>query len=126
MDSCKENLITHEINEVEEMLHDVYVGLSEEEMIEHSHHKKLEHTVLLLRNMAVAMAVALFAISLFHVPGSSIYKGIAYFLGSFAYFGEILILTDCFTTRVPHAEMFMAYCFGPMYILLGISYFMGH
>ena len=39
---------------------------------------------------------------------------------------EVLLLTDCFRTRVPHSEMFMAYCFGPMYILLGISYLLGH
>ena len=50
----------------------------------------------------------------------------AYFLGAGAYFGEFMLLTDCFTERVPHQEMFMAYCFGPLYLLLGMSYLLGH
>ena len=39
------------IHEVEEVIHDVYVGLSEEELISHSHHKRLEHWILILRNL---------------------------------------------------------------------------
>ncbi len=114
------------LHEVEEVIHDVYVGLSEEDILAHSRHKRLEHNILLLRNIAVAFAVFLFFISLAPFHGSSICKGTAYFLGSAAYFCEIAILTDCFSAKVPHSEMFMAYCFGPMYILLGISYLLGH
>ena len=114
------------LNKVEEVVHDIYDGLSEEELIAHSHHKKLEHTILLLRNLAVAVAAILFFISLFPVHSANTCKAVAYFLGAGAYFSEILLLTDCFRTRVPHSEMFMAYCFGPMYILLGISYLLGH
>lgn len=110
------------VQEVEEVIHDVYEGLAEEELISHSHHKKLEHYILIFRNVAVGLAVVLFAVSLFHLPGSNTCKGIAYFLGAAAYFSEILLLTDCFSEKVPHQEMFMAYCFGPMYILLGLSY----
>ena len=102
------------IHEAGDVLHDVLEGLSEEDIISHSHHKKLEHGVLL------------FFISMFHIPGEHILKGIAYFLGAAAYFSEFILLTDCFTERVPHQEMFMAYCFGPLYILLGLSYLMGH
>ena len=124
------NKLHHEmeevIHEVEEVIHDVYEGLSEEELISHSHHKKLEHWVLLLRNVAVAIAVLLFIVSLSHTPGSNACKAVAYFLGAAAYFSEIVLLTDCFTERIPHQEMFMAYCFGPMYVLLGVSYLMGH
>ena len=94
----------------------------EEELLAASHHKRVEHTVLLLRNLAVAAASVLFFVSLFHVPCRYLLKAIAYFLGAAAYFGEILLLTDCFTQKVPRREMFMAYCFGPMYILLGVSY----
>lgn len=114
------------IHEVEDVIHDVYEGLSEEEVISHSHHQTLEHWFLLIRNLAVGLAMILFLLSLFHIPGTNFMKALAYFLGSAAYFAEIVILTDCFSTRVPHREMFMAYCFGPMYILLGISYLMGH
>ena len=101
-------------------------GLSEEEVISHSHHKKLEHVILLIRNIAVGCAVVLFFVSLFDLSFSHTLKAVAYFLGAAAYCGEIVILTDCFSTRVPHREMFMAYCFGPMYILLGLSYLLGH
>lgn len=114
------------IHEAGEVLHDVIEGLSEEEVISHSHHKKLEHLILLIRNIAVALAVVLFLASLLHVSHGSMLKAIAYFLGAAAYFAEFLLLTDCFSTRVPHREMFMAYCFGPMYILLGLSYLLGH
>ena len=114
------------IHDVEDAIHDVYEGLSEEELISHSHHKTAEHYILIIRNVAVALAVVLFAISLFHFEGNNILKAIAYFLGAAAYFSEILLLTDCFSERVPHQEMFMAYCFGPMYILLGLSYLLGH
>jgi len=114
------------IHEVEEVIHDVYEGLSEEELISHSHHKTAEHYILIFRNVAVALAVVLFALSLFHLSISHLLKGVAYFLGAAAYFSEILLLTDCFSEKVPHREMFMAYCFGPMYILLGLSYLLGH
>ena len=42
--------------------------------------------------------------------------------GAGAYVAEILILTDGFRRKVPQKELFMAYCFGPLYILLGLSY----
>ena len=44
------------------------------------------------------------------------------FCGAGAYVAEILILTDGFRRKVPQKELFMAYCFGPLYILLGLSY----
>ena len=68
----------------------------------------------------------LFIASLLHAPMEALLKGIAYFFGAAAYFCEIVLLTDCFTAKVPHKELFMAYCFGPMYILLGLSYLLGH
>ena len=49
-------------------------------------------------------------------------RAAAYFLGAGAYFAEILVLTDGFRRKVPQKELFMAYCFGPLYILLGLSY----
>ena len=49
-------------------------------------------------------------------------RAIAYFCGAGAYVAEILILTDGFRRKVPQKELFMAYCFGPLYILLGLSY----
>ena len=114
------------IHEAGEVIHDMLEGLSEEELISHSEHKKIDHFVLLIRNIAVGMAVVLFLISLSHLSISHLLKGVAYFLGAAAYFAEFVLLTDCFSKRIPHQEMFMAYCFGPLYILLGLSYLMGH
>ena len=111
------------LHDVEEAIHEVYETIAEEEeLLSHSVHQKLDHWLLRLRNAAVLLAAVLFLISLFHVPGKYVLKAIAYFLGAAAYFSEIFLLTDCFRTKVPHQEMFMAYCFGPMYILLGLSY----
>ena len=87
---------------------------------------EIEHAVLLVRNIAVGAALVLFIASLLHAPMEALLKGIAYFFGAAAYFCEIVLLTDCFTAKVPHKELFMAYCFGPMYILLGLSYLLGH
>ncbi len=114
------------IHHAEDMIHDVIEGLSEEEVISHSTHKKAEHIALLIRNIAVGAAVGLFLLSLCPFTFRYTLKAIAYFLGAAAYCAEFVILTDCFTEQVPHREMFMAYCFGPMYILLGLSYLLGH
>lgn len=114
------------IHHAEEVIHDVWEGLSEEEVISHSTHKKTEHVALLIRNLAVGAAVVLFLLSLCPFSFRYTLKAIAYFLGAAAYCAEFVILTDCFTEQVPHREMFMAYCFGPMYILLGLSYLLGH
>ena len=114
------------IHHAEDAIHDVLEGLSEEDVISHAVHKRAEHIALLVRNIAVGLAVVLFLISLFPISFYNILKAIAYFFGAVAYCAEIVLLTDCFTTRVPHREMFMAYCFGPMYILLGLSYLLKH
>ena len=110
------------LQDVEEVLHELQEGLSEEALISSNHDKRLGHWFLLLRNGAVLCAAALFVASILRAPGANLLQAVAYFLGALAYFCEILILTDCFHQKVPHREMFMAYCFGPLYLLLGISY----
>lgn len=95
---------------------------SERELLAESHHKRAERAFLHLRNTAVTLAAALFLGSLPHTGIRYLLKAIAYFFGAAAYLCEILLLTDCFTRKVPHRELFMAYCFGPVYLLLGISY----
>ena len=77
-----------------------------------SRHRRRLHGRCCAAIPAVALAALLFILSLIHVPGSSVLKAAAYFLGALAYLGEIVILTDWFSQRVPHREMFMAYCFG--------------
>ena len=78
-----------------------------------------EHVLLVARNLAAGAAAALFlALADIH----KLLRAIAYFCGAGAYVAEILILTDGFRRKVPQKELFMAYCFGPLYILLGLSY----
>ena len=78
-----------------------------------------EHVMLVVRNLAAAVLfLASFALADIH----KLLRAAAYFLGAGAYFAEILVLTDGFRREVPQKELFMAYCFGPLYILLGLSY----
>ncbi len=93
------------------------------EDVSHSGHAATGLLFLTLRNCFVLLAVILFVIEFFVSDEvRHILKACAYFSGAVAYVFEILIETDLFTTKVPHHEMFMLYCFGPLYILLGLSY----
>lgn len=118
--------MSHLREEMDRAVHQVREALSEDDLIAQSRHRGRLHLILRLRNLAVATAAVLFVLSLIHVPGSSILKAVAYFLGAVAYLGELLLLTDCFTHRIPHRELFMIYCFGPLYLLLGVSYLLDH
>lgn len=101
--------------------------LDEEELISHSRHPQLERLFLTLRNIAAALAVFVFLLSLLtDLPIYTKLKAVGYFFGAAAYLFEMALLTDCFTEEVDHKEMFMAYCFGPLYVLMGISYLTGH
>ena len=73
-------------------------------------------------DVAAGAAAALFLASFALADIHKLLRAIAYFCGAGAYVAEILILTDGFRRKVPQKELFMAYCFGPLYILLGLSY----
>ncbi len=88
----------------------------------HSTHRKLDYAMLLTRNLLVGAAAILFICSFFIDSIYHIFKAIAYFCGTLAYLLELLLLTDCFRTKVPHKEMFMVYCLGPLYLLMGLNY----
>lgn len=98
----------------------------EEDVISESAHKHLDRIFLWLRNISVLIALLLFLSSLLPVTFPHLHRGVAYMFGAGAYFFEILLVTDAFRKKLPAAEMFMAYCFGPLYILLGLSYLFGH
>ena len=105
---------------LEEIKHVVDVTIPDKEELTHGLHPKIDYALLVLRNIFVAAAVVLFLLSIFfHLD---ILKAGAYFSGAAAYIFECLAVTDCFQTKVPHTEMFMFYCFGPLYILLGLNY----
>ncbi len=107
---------------MEQIKHTVDATIPDKEELTHGHHPKIAYAMLIVRNVIVAAAVVLFLLSLILHDVSSTLKAIAYFCGAAAYAFECLLLTDFFRAEVPHQEMFMIYCFGPLYILLGISY----
>lgn len=74
-----------------------------------------------LRNLFVFLAAVLFLLSFF-LSAVHVLRGIAYFLGAGAYFFELVMLTDGFEHPVPRREAFMALCFGPLYVLMGLAY----
>lgn len=79
--------------------------------------------MLRLRNVLVVFAVILFLLS-FTGKGAPL-RAIGYIFGALAYVCEILVLTDCFKVKIPHNELFMPYCFGPLYLIMGIGYLVG-
>ena len=77
---------------------------------------------LVLRNAFTLIATVLFIISIIFNHQNMTLKFIAYICGMLAYGFEFLALTNGFKNKIPHDEMFMIYCFAPLYLLLGISY----
>ncbi len=105
---------------IDEIKHAVDATIPDKEELTHGLHPKMDYLWLILRNIFVGAAAVLFLIAIFlHLD---FLKAIAYFSGAGAYLFECLAVTDCFQNKVPHTEMFMVYCFGPLYILLGINY----
>ncbi len=97
----------------------------------HGHEEEPEHRQslsdlsprsLFLRNALAVIAAWLFFLSMVFDYGHMTLKALAYIIGALAYFGEILLLTDCFRHKPQKGEMFMPYLFGAMYIMLGLSY----
>lgn len=87
---------------------------------------KGEHAALHFRNIAVIIASMLFILSIFIVPHEFLLRGLGYLFGAIAYFLEFLILTDNFTEKVPKRELFMVYCFGPLYVVMCVTYLVSH
>ncbi len=91
----------------------------------HSHKKSAASQLSLrLRNVFVVLAVSLFLLSLCLRSYPSL-RALGYLFGALAYICEILVLTDCFKVRIPHNELFMPYCFGPLYLIMGFGYLFG-
>lgn len=111
---------------IEKIKHTVDVTLPDKEELTHGLHPKIDYALLILRNVFTALAALCFLASLFLQEYYSILKAVGYFFGALAYIFECLAVTDCFQTKVPHTEMFMVYCFGPLYILMGLGYIFWH
>lgn len=82
----------------------------------------LDKTELFFRNIFTIAASILFLISIFSGHVSGVLKFVAYSCGMAAYVCEYLHLTKDFHEEIPHDELFMVYCFAPLYLLMGISY----
>ena len=111
---------------LESIKHTVDATIPDKEELTHGLHPKIDYALLILRNLFVAFAAILFFSSFFWHSAYNVLKGIGYFCGALAYVFECLAVTDCFQTKVPHTEMFMVYCFGPLYILMGLGYMFWH
>ncbi len=107
---------------LEKIKHTVDATIPDKEELTHPDHPRLDYIMLLARNFLVGVAAILFILSFFFHNFYHLLKAIAYFCGAAAYIFECLLLTDCFKIKVPHEEMFMVYCFGPLYILMGLGY----
>ena len=79
-----------------------------------------------VRNIFALLTAICFITSFFLQEGQFLVRGIGYSLGVFAYFAELLELTEGFNTKKHIDDLFMAICFGGMYILLAVSYIMEH
>jgi hypothetical protein len=102
------------------------VTIPDKEELTHGLHPKIDYLLLVLRNFFVVFAAIFFLASLVFHGAYTTLKAIGYFSGAAAYIFECLAVTDCFQTKVPHTEMFMVYCFGPLYILMGLGYIFIH
>ncbi len=111
---------------LETIKHTVDVTIPDKEELPHGLHPKADYILLVLRNVFVGLAVVFFVTSFFWHSAYHVLKAIGYFAGAGAYVMECLAVTDCFQTKVPHTEMFMVYCFGPLYILMGLGYIFWH
>lgn len=107
---------------IDEIKHGVDVTIPEKEDLAQMAHPKADYIMLIFRNIFAFCAMVLFVVSFFLSSSFNYIKAIAYLCGAVAYIFELLALTDCFRTRVGHHEMFMVYCFGPLYLLMGLGY----
>ncbi len=111
---------------LEEIKHSVDATIPEVEDLPKMAHPTVDYVVLILRNVLVVAATLLFLLSFYLHGENNVLKAIAYFCGAGAYFFECLALTDCFRKKVEHKEMFMVYCLGPLYLLMGLNYIVWH
>ncbi len=111
---------------LEEIKHTVDATIPEMEDLPEMTHPKLDYAILIIRNVLVAVAAGLFLLSFFLHGMYNVLKACGYFAGMGAYLFECLALTDCFRKKVDHKELFMVYCLGPLYFLMGLNYILWH
>ena len=97
------------------------------EQIQTEEKKEYRHKVFnAVRNIFALLTAICFITSFFMQKDQFLVRGIGYSLGVFAYFAELLEITEGFNRKKHLDDLFMALCFGGLYILLAISYIMEH
>ncbi len=81
---------------------------------------------LIVRNLFALLTALLFLLSFFLHSHHLLIRGVAYCFGAFAYLAELIELTKAFRVRRRFHDIFMAVCFGGLYLLLAASYLMDH
>ena len=88
--------------------------------------KKVRKKFLVLRNICVIAASVLFIASVIPHKYEALLRGIGYIFGAFAYLFELLELTGGFKKKIQSEELLMVYCFGPLYIIMAVTYIISH
>lgn len=107
---------------LEQIEHIVDATIPDRDELIHKEHPKTDYVMLIVRNLLVGVATVFFLLSFFFEDAHHILRAVGYFSGAGAYVFECLLLTDCFKNKVPHKELFMVYCLGPLYLLMGLGY----
>lgn len=80
----------------------------------------------ILRNIFAILTAVCFIASFFIHERQLLIRGIGYCFGFVAYFAEVLELTEGFNRKKHLDDLFMAICFGALYVFMAISYILEH
>lgn len=89
--------------------------------------KQPEYRIFNIIRNVFALLTAICFISSFFIPERRLLvRGIGYCFGFVAYFAEVLELTEGFNRKKHLDDLFMAICFGGLYIFMAVSYILEH
>ena len=77
-----------------------------------------------IRNIFAALTAICFISSFIMLQRQLLVRGIGYCFGFVAYLAEVLELTEGFNRKKHIDDLFMAICFGGLYIFMAVSYIM--
>ena len=95
---------------LEQIEHVVDSILPDKDELVHKEHPKTDYIMLIVRNLLVGVATVFFLLSFFFEDAHHILRAVGYFSGA------------GFRVRVAHKELFMVYCLGPLYLIMGLGY----
>ena len=79
-----------------------------------------------IRNLFAAFTAICFISSFIMLQRQLLVRGIGYCFGFVAYFAEVLELTEGFNRKKHIDDLFMAICFGGLYVFMAVSYIIEH